>query len=57
MDEPDTTPVKFRPVKFRDKREAKRQALSQALIDGEQSGPPEYFDGEAFLREMRDTHG
>ncbi|MCA1935219.1 MAG: type II toxin-antitoxin system ParD family antitoxin [Asticcacaulis sp.] len=52
MDEPDTTPVKVT-----NEREAKRQALVQALIDGEQSGPSEYFDAEAFLREMRDTLG
>jgi antitoxin ParD1/3/4 len=33
-------------------REAHLEALRAALIEGEQSGPAEPFDSDAFLREM-----
>ena len=37
--------------------EIKVRALRQALIDGENSGPPAPFDGAAFLHRMRETYG
>ena len=36
--------------------ETKLMVLRQALIDGEQSGVPQPFDGEAFLAEMNAKH-
>ena len=36
--------------------ETKVQALRQALIDGENSGPTQPFDSEVFLAEMRAKH-
>ncbi len=36
--------------------EVKLQTLRQALIEGEQSGPSQPFDGEAFLAEMNTRH-
>lgn len=35
---------------------AKVKALQDALIAGEQSGPPSAFDSSAFLGRMRDKH-
>lgn len=37
-------------------QEAKLAALRAALIEGEESGPPQPFDSEAFLMEMRAKH-
>jgi len=40
-----------------EEHEAKVKALQEALIAGEESGPPAPFDNEAFLRRMRAKHG
>ena len=37
-------------------RDTKIEALRQALIEGEQSGPGESWDVEAFIKEMRAGH-
>ena len=37
--------------------EARVKALQDALIAGEESGEPEPFDNDAFLRRMRAKHG
>lgn len=37
--------------------EAKVKALEDALIEGEQSGPPRPFDNEAFKARMRARNG
>ena len=34
----------------------RKEALKQALIDGENSGPSRPFDRDAFLRRMHETH-
>ena len=44
-------------LRLLEEHEAKIKALQQALIEGEQSGVAEAFDGEAFLKEMRADHG
>jgi antitoxin ParD1/3/4 len=44
-------------LRLLEEHEAKVKALQQALIEGEQSGPPEAFDSDAFLRQMRAEHG
>ena len=36
--------------------DTKLEALRQALIEGENSGPPEPWDVEPFLSEMRPRH-
>ncbi|MFL5038734.1 MAG: type II toxin-antitoxin system ParD family antitoxin [Xanthobacteraceae bacterium] len=36
-----------------EERREKREALRQALVDGEQSGPSEGFDVQEFLVEMK----
>lgn len=36
--------------------ETKAAALRQALIDGENSGPPRLFDSEDFLKRMHAKH-
>ncbi|RTL45308.1 MAG: type II toxin-antitoxin system ParD family antitoxin [Burkholderiales bacterium] len=38
-------------------RSAEVEALRQALIEGEQSGPPEAFDFSAFLQRKTAAHG
>lgn len=38
-------------------QEDKRQALRAAIIEGEESGPSEEFDGAAFVAEMRARYG
>jgi antitoxin ParD1/3/4 len=43
-------------LRLLEEREAKLQALRAALIEGEESGPPEPFDREAFLKEMHKKH-
>lgn len=40
-----------------EEHEAKVKALQDALIAGEQSGEPQPFDGEAFLKRMHEKHG
>jgi antitoxin ParD1/3/4 len=40
-------------LRLLEEREAKLQALREALIEGEQSGPGTEFDIEEFLDEMR----
>lgn len=37
--------------------ETRVKALQDALVAGEQSGDPQPFDNEAFLRRMRQKHG
>lgn len=37
--------------------EAKVKGLQDALIEGEQSGEPREFDGEAFLKRMHEKYG
>ncbi|BEV10052.1 type II toxin-antitoxin system ParD family antitoxin [Asticcacaulis sp. DW145] len=44
-------------LRLLEEHEAKVKALQQALIEGEQSGPPEAFDSDAFLKQMRAEHG
>ena len=39
-------------LRLLEEREAHLEALLAALIEGEQSGPAEPFDSDAFLREM-----
>jgi antitoxin ParD1/3/4 len=43
-------------LRLLEEHEAKVKALQQALIDGEESGPPAPFDSEAFLKRMREQH-
>lgn len=40
-------------LRLLEEREAKLEALRHALIEGEESGPGEPFDVEAFLLDMR----
>ena len=37
-------------------QEAKLEALRAALIEGEESGEPQPFDSDAFLKEMREKY-
>jgi len=43
-------------LRLLEEHEAKVKALQDALIAGEESGPPQPFDREAFLQGMRDRH-
>jgi antitoxin ParD1/3/4 len=43
-------------LRLLEEHEAKVRALQQALIEGEESGPPAPFDNEAFLKRMREKH-
>ena len=43
-------------LRLLEEHEAKVKALQDALIAGEQSGPPETFDNSASLQRMRDKH-
>ena len=43
-------------LRLLEEHEAKVRALQDALIAGEQSGPPAPFDNAAFLKRMRDRH-
>jgi antitoxin ParD1/3/4 len=43
-------------LRLLEEHESRLQALRQALIDGERSGAPEPFDGEAFIAEMNARH-
>jgi antitoxin ParD1/3/4 len=40
-----------------EEHEAKVKALQDALIEGEESGEPQPFDGEAFLKRMHEKYG
>jgi antitoxin ParD1/3/4 len=44
-------------LRMLEEHEARIQALQNALIAGETSGPVFEFDGEDFLRRMRTKHG
>lgn len=44
-------------LRLLEEHEARVKALRDALIAGEESGPPRPFDGEAFLARMREKHG
>ncbi|MGD9738615.1 MAG: type II toxin-antitoxin system ParD family antitoxin [Bauldia sp.] len=44
-------------LRLLEEREARVSALREALIEGEESGPPAPFDNAAFLKRMRDKHG
>lgn len=44
-------------LRLLEEHEAKVKALQEALIAGEDSGPPMPFDNEAFLKRMRAKHG
>lgn len=43
-------------LRLLEEHEAKVKALQEALIAGEESGPPAAFDNNAFLKRMRDKH-
>ena len=43
-------------LRLLEEHEAKLESLRAALIEGENSGPSEPFDSEAFLREMKERH-
>ena len=43
-------------LRLLEEHEAKVQALQNALIAGEESGPPAPFDSTAFLTRMRAKH-
>jgi len=43
-------------LRLLEEHEAKVRALQDALIAGEQSGPPVTLDGDAFLKRMRAKH-
>jgi antitoxin ParD1/3/4 len=43
-------------LRLLEEHEAKVKALRLALIAGEESGPPQSFDSEAFLARMRARH-
>ncbi|MEP7185814.1 MAG: type II toxin-antitoxin system ParD family antitoxin [Rhodanobacter sp.] len=44
-------------IRFEQERIAERDAVRQALIDGERSGEPQRFDFVAFIRRKRTEHG
>jgi len=43
-------------LRLLEEHEAKVRALEAALIAGEESGPPQAFDNEAFLKRMHKRH-
>lgn len=43
-------------LRLLEEHEHKVRALQQALIEGENSGDPEPFDPDTFLKEMNDTY-
>ncbi len=43
-------------LRLLEEHEARLDALRAALIEGEKSGPPAAFDGDDFLRKMRERH-
>lgn len=44
-------------LRLLEEHEARVKALQNALIEGEQSGEPRPFDGEAFLKKLHAKHG
>jgi len=44
-------------LRLLEEHEAQVKALRDALVAGEESGPPEPFDSDAFLQRMRAKHG
>ncbi|MBW9090576.1 type II toxin-antitoxin system ParD family antitoxin [Rhizobium wenxiniae] len=44
-------------LRLLEEHEARVKALQDALIAGEESGEPQPFDNEAFLKRMREKHG
>lgn len=44
-------------LRLLEEHEAKVKALQDALAEGERSGKPREFDGEAFLKRMNDEFG
>ncbi|CAN7205308.1 type II toxin-antitoxin system ParD family antitoxin [Neorhizobium tomejilense] len=44
-------------LRLLEEHEARVKALQDALIAGEESGPPQPFDNQAFLKRMRERHG
>lgn len=44
-------------IRREQERTAQLDALRAALIEGENSGTPQPFDGQAFKARMRDAHG
>jgi len=43
-------------LRLLEEHEAKVKALREALVAGEESGPPRRFAGKAFLKRMRAKH-
>ncbi len=43
-------------LRLLEEREVKVKALHDALVAGEESGPPAPFDNKAFLKRMRAKH-
>ena len=43
-------------LRLLEEHEARVRALQKALIDGEQSGEPQVFDSETFLKQMHKKH-
>ncbi|MFT4132768.1 type II toxin-antitoxin system ParD family antitoxin [Labrys sp. (in: a-proteobacteria)] len=43
-------------LRLLEEQEVRFQALRDALIAGEESGPPKPFDGQAFLKRLHDKH-
>lgn len=44
-------------IRREQERSAELEAIRAALIEGEASGEPQAFDGEAFKQKMRAAHG
>ena len=44
-------------LRLLEEHEAKVKALQDALLAGEESGPPTPFDGDAFLKRMHEQYG
>ncbi|WP_105381754.1 type II toxin-antitoxin system ParD family antitoxin [Neorhizobium alkalisoli] len=44
-------------LRLLEEHEARVETLRNALIAGEQSGAPQPFDNDAFLKRMRERHG
>jgi antitoxin ParD1/3/4 len=43
-------------LRLLEEHEARVKALRDALVAGEESGPPKSFDNKAFLKRMRTRH-
>ncbi|AYD00050.1 type II toxin-antitoxin system ParD family antitoxin [Neorhizobium sp. NCHU2750] len=44
-------------LRLLEEHEARIKALQDALIAGEESGEPQPFDNEEFMKRMREKHG